>query len=169
MVRLASLWVWCFAVWLVLTWTISLEQELFGAGVALVVAFAISRLGAVIRPWAVLHPRRLAAVPMLLLEALGRVLVANVKLAYRVWAPSRPLRSGMVIVPTEQTTDAGLTAVGLITSVIVDNQIVDLDRGRRLLQYHAVAVPEGDREEKRAHINGPVERFLRPLIGGGGK
>jgi multicomponent Na+:H+ antiporter subunit E len=72
----------------------------------------------------------------------------------------------MVIVPTDARTDGGLAAVGLISSLIVDNQIVDVDRGRHLLQYHAVTVPEGGRRAAREAINGPVERMLEPLTRG---
>ena len=54
--------------------------------------------------------------------------------------------------------------MGLISSLIVDNQIVDLDRRHHLLQYHAVAVPEGGPAKRRAAINGPVERMLKPLL-----
>jgi multicomponent Na+:H+ antiporter subunit E len=69
----------------------------------------------------------------------------------------------MVVVPTRERSDLGLTTVGLVTSLIVDNQIVDLDRRRHLLQYHAVDVPEGSPEDKRAAINEPVERALEGL------
>ena len=54
-----------------------------------------------------------------------------------------------------------LAAVGLITSLIVDNQIVDLDRPNRLLQYHAVSVPKGSSVEKAAAVNRPVEELLK--------
>jgi multicomponent Na+:H+ antiporter subunit E len=50
--------------------------------------------------------------------------------------------------------------VGLITSVIVDNQLVDVDRSRAQLQYHAVEVPEDGPEQAREAINGPVEQHL---------
>ncbi|HEX6490808.1 MAG TPA: Na+/H+ antiporter subunit E [Gaiellaceae bacterium] len=159
---------WSFAVWLLLTWTITIEQEAFGVGISLVVALCLSPFGGVIRPWLILDPRRLWALVRLIVESLGRILVANIKLAYRIWAPSRPLKPGMVIVPTQERSDAGLTAVGLISSLIVDNQLVDLDRRHRGLQYHAVSVPGGDAERKRTAINGPLERLLRPLTGGGG-
>ncbi len=94
------------------------------------------------------------------------IVVANLKLSRLILTPSLPLRSGMVIVPTAARSDGGLAAVGLITSLIVDNQIVDVDRARHLLQYHAVCVPEGGREQAREAINGPVERMLEPLTGG---
>jgi multicomponent Na+:H+ antiporter subunit E len=70
----------------------------------------------------------------------------------------------MVIAATEAESDGALTAVGLLSSLVVDNQLVDLDRPRRLLQYHAVAVPPGGPDEVREAINGPIERLLAPVI-----
>lgn len=149
--------------WGVVTWTFTLEQMLFGIGFAFAVAICLVHMGEVKGPWWFLHPMRLLACVRLLVEAAGRVLVANVKLAARVWNPHRPLSSGMVIVPTKERTDGGLAAVGLISSLIVDNQITDVDRARHVLQYHAVAVPDRDPEAARAAINGPIEKMLAPL------
>ena len=98
-----------------------------------------------------------------MIAAAGRVLVANLRLSRRIWDPRRPLSSGMVITPTRERADWGLTAVGLISSLIVDNQLVDLDRQANELQYHAVAVPEGGPEQVRQHVNGPVEDLLKPF------
>lgn len=81
-----------------LTWTRTLEQLAFGAAVSIAVAVTLVPLGDVVAPWRRLSSRRLAA---------------------RIWAPSRPLRSGMVIVPIDQRTDFGLTVAGLVTSPIV--------------------------------------------------
>jgi multicomponent Na+:H+ antiporter subunit E len=58
-----------------------------------------------------------------------------------------------------------MAATGLITSLIVDNQIVDLDVRRRELQYHAVAVPPGDAAQRAESINAPTERWLARLQG----
>jgi hypothetical protein len=58
----------------------------------------------------------------------------------------------------------GLAATGLISSLIVDNQIVDINRERSELQYHAVAVPHGNRQHPEDDINAPVERLLRPIV-----
>jgi multicomponent Na+:H+ antiporter subunit E len=161
--RVGPLAAWAFLAWGVLTWTFTLEQMLFGLGFSLAVAIGLASIGTVRGPWWFLHPVRVAATIRLLLEAARQVLMANLRLAARIWNPRRPLSSGMVIVPTAERSDAGLTAVGLISSLIVDNQITDLDRGHHLLQYHAVAVPEGEREAARDAINGPVERLLQPL------
>jgi multicomponent Na+:H+ antiporter subunit E len=158
---------WCYLVWILLTWTRTAEQLLFGAVVSLLVGFALAPLGKVAGPWRLLTPRAARAVVRIAGTALVRIPVANVRLAIRIWRPSRPLRSGMVVVPTEERSDLGLTTVGLITSLIVDNQIVDLDRKHHLLQYHAVEVPEGGREASRAAVNGPIERDLGSLREGG--
>jgi multicomponent Na+:H+ antiporter subunit E len=139
---------------------------LFGAVISLGVGFALTRLlGPVPGPWRLLVPRNAIAAARVAGTALVRIPAANVRLAARIWRPSRPLRSGMVVVPTEETTDLGLATVGLVTSLIVDNQIVDLDRPHGLLQYHAVDVPEGGVAASRAAINGPIEHALAGLRG----
>jgi multicomponent Na+:H+ antiporter subunit E len=161
--RTFALACWCYPVWVLLTWTRTAEQLLFGAGICLLVGFALAPLGPVPGPWRLLVPCNALAALRLLATAAVRVPVANVRLAARIWRPSRPLRSGMVVVPTRERSDLGLTTVGLVTSLIVDNQIVDLDRRRNLLQYHAVDVPDGSPQDKRAAINEPVERCLEGL------
>jgi multicomponent Na+:H+ antiporter subunit E len=168
--RVLALFCWAFLVWVLLTWTLALENELFGAGFALAAALALAPLGEVAGPWRLLTPRRLGAAVLLLLSAAGRIVRANLKLSRLIWDPrlrrrDGPLRSGMVIVPTQARSDGELAAVGVITSLIVDNQIADLDRNRAELQYHAVEVPEGGPEQARQQINGPVEKLLAPFTG----
>lgn len=163
--RVIALSVWAFGVWVLLTWTRTLEQLLVGAVIAVAVGAVLAPLGEVIGPWALLRPRRLLGVVRLLGIVPVRIVVANVRLARRIWAPSRPLSSGMVVVPTRERSDGGLTTVGLITSLIVDNQLVDLDRGTHRLQYHAVAVPSRDPEKASEAINAPLERRLRQMEG----
>jgi multicomponent Na+:H+ antiporter subunit E len=158
--RVIALFCWAFLTWVLLTWTLTVEQMLFGAGIALAVAVALAPLGEVAGPWRLLTPRRLAAAVRLIALAAGRIVTANLRLSRLIWDPRLPLRSGMVVVPTTQRSEGGLTAVGLVTSVVVDNQLVDLDRSRAQLQYHAVEVPPGGPEQVREQINGPVERLL---------
>jgi multicomponent Na+:H+ antiporter subunit E len=159
-VRVIALFCWAFLVWVLLTWTLTLEQMLFGAGISAAVAVALAPLGRVAGPWRLLAPRRLAATVSLFALAARRIVLANLRLSWLIWHRRIPLRSGMVIVPTSQRSAGGLTAVGLITSLIVDNQLVDLDRSRARLQYHAVEVPEGGPGQAREAINGSVEDLL---------
>jgi multicomponent Na+:H+ antiporter subunit E len=158
-----AIFCWAFLVWVLLTWTLTAEQLLFGALVAAVVAVAVAPLGGTVGPWLLLHPGRLAGAAWLLAVTASRVVMSNVRLARRIWDPRRPLTSGMVIAATRERRPGGLTAVGVMTSVVVDNQLVDLDPSRGQLQYHAVVVPAGGPDEVAEAINLPSERLLRPL------
>jgi multicomponent Na+:H+ antiporter subunit E len=159
--RLIALACWAFLAWVLLTWTLTVEQVAVGAAVAVAVAAALAPLGGVAAAWRLLSPRTLAGVIRLAVVSAGRILVANLRLARRIWSPRLPVRSGMVIAATRQRSEGGLAATGILTSLIVDNQLVDVDRSRGELQYHAVSVPEGDPEQVAEVINAPAERLLR--------
>ena len=161
--RVAGLWCWAYLVWALLTWTLTVEQLLFGAAIALAVAVALAPLGEVAGPWRLLRPRALAGGVWLLIATAGRSLLANLRLSRRIWDPRRPLASGMVITPTRERTDWGLAATGVISSLIVDNQITDLDARAHELQYHAVEMPDSGEERAYQQINGPVEDLLEPF------
>ncbi|MGH9047851.1 MAG: Na+/H+ antiporter subunit E [Acidimicrobiales bacterium] len=158
--RVLALFLWCFGAWVLLTWTRTWSQLLFGVGVSAVVAAACAPLGPVIRPWRLCSIRRLIAIVRLCGVAFVRIVGANLSLSRRIWTPSLPLRSGMVIVHTRRRGEGELAATGLITSLIVDNQIVDLDRREHELQYHCVWVASESPEENYEAINGPVEKWL---------
>ncbi|HEX4726169.1 MAG TPA: Na+/H+ antiporter subunit E [Jatrophihabitans sp.] len=161
---LLALFCWAYASWLVLTWTVTAEQLVCGAVVSLLLALLLSPLlGTVVRPWALLTPGRALAAIRLVLVCLAKIVLANLRLAGRIWSPTRPLATGMVVVDTTMTSDAGLAGVGLLSSLIVDNQLVDLDRGRGELQYHAVAVPGPD-VDRAAVVTGGTEPLVRALL-----
>ena len=159
-----SITIWCYLTWVLLTWTLTLEQQLVGLAISAATGIALAPLGEVPGVWRLLVPRRLVGLLVLLGSSAARVVRANISLARRILSPSLPLRSGMTIVPAGYEGAAGLGAVGIITSLAVDNQIVDLDRDQRRLQYHAVDVPTGSAAAKRAAINGPTEDALEPLL-----
>jgi multicomponent Na+:H+ antiporter subunit E len=153
-----ALAVWAYAVWLLLTWTATAEQLIFGAVTSTAIGAAMLALGPVPSPWGVFGRRRLRELTALAGGSAVQIVRANLSLAVRIWSPRRPLRSGMIIVPTRARTEGELAAVGLITSLIVDNQLVDLDRSAHELQYHAVAVPRGGAAERAEAVNAPTER-----------
>ena len=148
---------WCYLVWNLLTWTATAENLGIGLGVALLIALAIAPAGEIVPPWRLLDPRRWWGLARLLAVVTWRIARANITLAYRIWAPARPIASGMITTPTLARTDGEIVTVGLTTSLIVDNQIIDLDRRSHRLQFHGVAVPPpGDQHARQAN-NGPVE------------
>lgn len=152
--------VWAYAVWILLTWTATAEQLIFGAAVAVTVGAALAPLGPVITPWRAFAPVRIFAWVRLLVGSGGQIFLANFKLARRIWGPRSRLRTGMIVVPTRARSDGEVAAVGLVSSLIVDNQLVDLDRSEARLQYHAVEVPPDDAEQRYEQVNGPTERRI---------
>jgi multicomponent Na+:H+ antiporter subunit E len=161
--RWLALFLWTLLGWIILTWTRSAEQLAFGAAASALIALACTPLGDVIAPWRLFNPRRAVLVARLAALVVVNMVKANLSLSRRIWSPSRPLRPGMVIVPTKMQSDGALTAVGLLSSLIVDNQIVDLDRRANELQYHAVWVTTGDGRENRSRMNGPIEDLISQL------
>jgi multicomponent Na+:H+ antiporter subunit E len=161
--RAVSLAVWAFATWLLLTWTVTAEQLVTGALAAIAVGVALCPLGDVIAPWRLLDPRRLRVLLELIAVSAGRIVRANLSLARRIWTPSLPLASGMVIVPTALRDEQGAGAAGLITSLIVDTQVVDVDLQHGEVQYHVVSVPPGSKREQAEAINAPTERLVSRL------
>jgi multicomponent Na+:H+ antiporter subunit E len=159
--RYLPLALWAGIAWVLLTWTATLEQLAYGVAVSIGVAVVLYPLGPVATPWRLLHPRRFLRLAAVLATSAGRILWANLVLARRVWLPSRPIRTGMLVVPTDLRTDGGITAIGLLGSIIVDHQLVDLEPGR--LQYHAVWVASADPIKARERINGRLERLLQPI------
>jgi multicomponent Na+:H+ antiporter subunit E len=153
-----ALWAWATIAWIVLTWSRSVQLLVVGAVVAGLVAAALAPLGNVAAPWAALRPRRLAGLAVIVGSSAVRVVKANLVLAWRIWNPRRPIRSGMLVIPTGVETGGGLAALGIVSSLIVDNQLVDLEPGR--LHYHAIWVSTTDPEEARRVVLGRLDRDI---------
>lgn len=164
--RILPLTAWAYLVWVLTTWTATVENLLVGLAVAVICGVAIASLGPAAAPWTMLEPRRLGALVLLAAECAVRIVRANLSLTRRILSPSRPLKSGMVITPTDADTAGEIAATGILTSLVVDNQLVDLDRGSHEMQYHAMAVPQGD---PREDINGPIERRVLAVSHAGRK
>ena len=160
--RIGVVFVTAGLVWVVLTWTLTIEQLVVGAAVAVGVTAALALLDRRGRSWTVSGWRAAALLVRLAASSAHHIVLANVRLAARVWRPERPLRSGMVVVPTAMRTPSGVTAVGVLTSLAVESQIVDVDLRRHTMQYHTVDVPKGTPTPTDS-INGWAERLLAPL------
>lgn len=170
-VELAQRWVallgWCFAAWLLLSGTTTRDSLLAGLVVAGIVAAALAPLGTVVGPWTLVSPTRIGPQLKLAARVLAGITTANLDLVRRTWALPRPdVTPGMVIIPTRARTDAELTAVGTLTSLVVDNQFVDVDRSTHELLFHCMAVPIGGPEARREEISAAVEDDVIAVVRG---
>ncbi len=154
---------WSFLVWVLLTWTVTTEQLSVGLGVSVACGATLAGLGPVPGPWVFLVPRRAWSFLVLTASSLFSIVRANVALTRLIWGPRRRISSGMVVLGTDLSTDAGVAALGLVTSLTVDDQLVDLDRGRGQLQYHMARVPESTDKAQHSVVT-PIERRLHKLV-----
>lgn len=178
LLRWFAMAVWLYLLWVLLTWTKTTEQLVYGAVYALVLAVPLSRIGEVGRPWRLLSPLRWPALVKLGWIYVRRLVAANLSLSRRIWSPSLPLRSGMVLFPNPTRNDGSLTALGLITSTVVDNQLIDVHRDEveaqeagggdgepPNLQYHGVWIVSDDPAENCDDIVDGMPELLDWLNG----
>jgi multicomponent Na+:H+ antiporter subunit E len=156
--RWVAVFGWAYLTWTVLSWTASVEAIVVGLALSALTAVACAPLGPLAGPWQGLSPRRAVGLFSLAGHVLVRMIAANIALTRRIWTPRRPVPSGMLVVPTTARSDGEYAAVGLLTSIIVDSQLVDLDRDRQQLQYHVVDTQE---REINAAVEARIERLTR--------
>lgn len=153
---LVALWSWCFISWALLIPTATVEVGIIGAVVAIGVGLALRPLGGrVAGPWTLLWPPCLARALVLAGDTAVRVVRANLKLATAAWRPGGGRDTGVIAVPTRVRTEGEVLLVGVLTSLIVDNQLVDIDDETHQLWFHAIGLP--DDADRTDAINGPVE------------
>jgi hypothetical protein len=67
----------------------------------------------------------------------------------------------MLVFPTSLRAPAAVGAVGIISSLVVDNQLVDLETGH--LQYHAIWAEPSDPARARRRVMGRLEPLIHEL------
>jgi multicomponent Na+:H+ antiporter subunit E len=160
--RRVHLFAWALLTWIVLTWSTSVQQLVAGVVIAVLAACALAPLAPVAAPWAVLAPARAWRVVAIAGDSAVRIVKANVVLARRIWDPRLPIRTGMLVFPTPLRSDGALGAVGILSSLVVDNQIVDLETGH--LQYHAIWAEPSDPRHAHPRVMGRLEPLVHELV-----
>lgn len=163
--NLGAAFCWVLLVWLLLTWSTAPDQVLTGVVVALIASRPLAALGPVSRPWVLLRPASILAGARLVVRYLPSMALANARLARRVWSRTIPLRSGMVVVADPTTTAGARTALAVMTSTVVDYQLVAIDDDRRRLKYHGVWIVDGDPGANAARILDGFPGELATLVG----
>lgn len=157
--RTLALSAWCYPVWLLLTLTPTVEVLVVGVPISVLCAALLAPLAPAAGPWRLLRPRTAWRWLRATVRLGASIVRANVVMARTVWSPSVRPPSGMVVVPTRTDDPDLLATVGLLSSLVVDNQVVDVDPSRSQMLYHCVRVPAVDADAYE-QVNGPVERLV---------
>ena len=143
--------------WVAVTGEVSLGNLLEGA-VLSVLLLALLR-----RPPR--HRFRLARVPKALglaLYFLRELLLANAAVARSVLSPASSLTPGIVAVPLDLTSDAGITTLANLITLTPGTLSIDVAEDRRTLFVHALHV--GDPEAFRREVKEGFERRVKEVF-----
>ena len=90
------------------------------------------------------------------------LLLANLRVAYSVLAPSKSLRPGIVAIPLDVKTDAEITLLVNLITLTPGTLSLDVSDDRRVLYVHALYVDDVD--DFRCQIKQGFERRVRELL-----
>jgi multicomponent Na+:H+ antiporter subunit E len=164
MTRRVTMFVFAFAVWLLLSWVPDLQHVITGVPVAALVAWLAGDFF-VLEPRSLVHPSRhlrffLQYLPVFIWECLK----ANLDVAWRVIHPRRPIRPGIVKIRTSLTSDAALTFLANSITLTPGTMAVDVDKEAGLLYVHWIDVRSDDVEEATRIIASRFERLLKKIF-----
>ncbi len=109
--------------------------------------------------WAI---TKIPAALSLLLFLLWELAVANLRVAAAVLGPSRLVRPGIVAVPLDVTSEAGIALLANLITLTPGTLSLDVSADRKTLYVHCLAVDDPE-ENVRSIKNGFERRVLRVL------
>lgn len=146
-----------FAVWLLLTWTLDVQNLIAGGVVAIAVGLVFGNMF-VDEPKKVFQPQRWFWAFVYMPVFLWELTKANFDVAYRVLHPKLPITPGIVKVRTNLKTEMG--KVFLANSITLTPGTFTVDLKDEFLYIHWINVRYKDIDKASQEIVGRFERFL---------
>jgi multicomponent Na+:H+ antiporter subunit E len=137
----------CGVLWLLLTGSFAPVDLLWGVAVCTGVAMLTYRFTAFGAPRWMQRPRGWLAFVRLLIEFVRQIIVQNVTLSRRVFAPNMPIKPGIVAVPYNIQGDVPLTILSSLMTLTPDTVVVDIDQKKRMMYIHWIDVQSTDPQE----------------------
>lgn len=150
-----------FAVWLLLTWSLDVQNIVAGLVIAVITTLLIGNLF-FDNPAKMFEPRRifwfLYYIPVFLIH----MVKANLDVAYRVLHKDIPIRPGIVRVKTTLKSDLGLTF--LANSITLTPGTLTIDIIGSDMYIHWINVRSDDPEQQTAIIVTRFENILKKVF-----
>ena len=143
--------------WVALTGEVSLGNLLEGA-VLSALLLAVLR----IRPRRGFRPGRIPKAIRLLVYFLKELLLANAAVARSILSPTSSLSPGIVAIPLDLTSDAGITTLANLITLTPGTLSLDVSDDRRTLYVHALHV--ADPEAFRREVKEGFERRVKEVF-----
>ncbi|MFC1490211.1 Na+/H+ antiporter subunit E [Candidatus Latescibacterota bacterium] len=150
-----------FAVWMLLTWSVDVQNIVAGAIVAGLCTIFISNIFFE-NPAAIFNPMRIVwflyYIPIFFIH----MVKANLDVAYRVIHVDVPIRPGIVKVKTSMKTDLGLTF--LANSITLTPGTLTVDIVGSDLYIHWINITNDDPEQQTEIIVSRFEKILKKVF-----
>ena len=148
-------------IWLLLTWSVEMQQVIAGAVLALVLAFVLGRAfpGETAK---VFNPIRWLWFVAYAVYFAYYCIRANLDVAYRVLHPDMPIRPGIVKVQTDLETDIAKTF--LANSITLTPGTLTIDIEGPDLYIHWISITSDDPGEQTGIIVKRFEGMLRRIF-----
>ncbi len=151
-----------FISWVMLTSTFRPDELITGLIVSLLVALGSFEY---LTEHGLGHfsPKRIAYLILYGPYYLWQIILANFDVAYRVIAPSMPIKPGFVAIKTDLKTDSGKLA--LANSITMTPGTLTIDAKDDVLLIHWIYVKDKTLEGATKEIGGPFEKYLKEIFG----
>jgi multicomponent Na+:H+ antiporter subunit E len=164
--HLISVFMICFLLWVLLTWSFVAVDLLWGGIVSFSVALVSQRFSTfeLSADW-MRSPRRWLALLRLFLEFSRQLIIQNITLSIRVFRPKIPIKPGIVAVPTRLRGDAALTLLGSLTSLTPDTVTMEIEKERGMVYLHWIDVQTTDTAEAQKILTADLENHITNWLG----
>ena len=158
----AVLWVSLFLLWLLLAGTLTTQEIVAGAVVALLIAL-LPLPGAGVYGEVLLAPRRIGAVVAYFFVFLWAVVKSNLDVAFRVLSPTLPINPGIVRVKTRLKSRIGRLLLANSITLTPGTISVAIDGDDVFVHWINTGAP--DVEESTRQIVSDFEKYLEVSFG----
>ena len=155
----------CFAFWILLTWSFTLQELIAGAVVSLLVSLFAARFFIHVKAGWLVHPGRFFSCLLFWIFIFPvELFKANLNMAKICFGGCKAINPGIVKVPTAMKSDYGLAAVSnsiTLTPGTITMETAEDEEGQNWLYVHWINVEETDPEKAGNAIKGTLEKGLR--------
>lgn len=157
----------CYIVWILFTFTFSIEELLGGAVVSFIVALFTARFFIHDTAFYLLRPQKFFALLRYVLFVFPKELLkANIDVAKRALSPSLPVNPGIVKVSSDLTSEYALSMLAnsiTLTPGTITMEIAEQD-GKNYYYIHWIDVKTTDSKEAGEAIKGTLENGIGRIL-----
>lgn len=167
-----STFVICFAFWLLITWSLAVQELIAGAVVSLAVSLFAARFFIHEKAFWFLNPVKLIVGLIYCIVIFPIELIkANLDVAFRALSPKPRVNPGFIKVPVGLKSDYGKAMLANSITLTPGTITVDIEQGKNdagndecFFYIHWIDVKEKDRVKAGDIIKGTMEKWVRRIF-----